>query len=104
MHEITGAKKIKDFYKNDPSRWTKGVWARDKDGDVTTPRDTEAVCWCIEATYVLASLTDNERQAVSGAFIKLTGQRPMEINDLSDITFEDMMGYLDRIIAGEANA
>jgi hypothetical protein len=32
----------------DRKRWTTGVLARDKDGDMVSVRNTDAVCWCAE--------------------------------------------------------
>lgn len=39
--------KIKELF-SDPSRWTQGAFARDKDGNEVSPRSRKAVCWCLE--------------------------------------------------------
>tara|TARA_R110000787_G_scaffold16774_3_gene52559 strand:+ start:1266 stop:1550 length:285 start_codon:yes stop_codon:yes gene_type:complete len=36
----------------DPSKWTQGAFAKDKDGHVTQSQGDDAVCWC-----ALGSLT-----------------------------------------------
>lgn len=32
---------------SDPSKWTKYMYAKDKNGDGIGSRDKEAVCWCL---------------------------------------------------------
>lgn len=40
------ARKLLEFYRGDPARWTKQALARRADGAKTTARDMDAVCWC----------------------------------------------------------
>ncbi len=40
-------KDVLDLFE-DPSKWTKGVWALDKKRNVVASTSRNAVCWCLE--------------------------------------------------------
>ncbi len=38
--------KVKELL-NEPSKWTKGTWARNEKGEPVYESDCHAVCWCL---------------------------------------------------------
>ena len=43
--------KIQDLL-SDQSKWTQGVYARDKSGNPILPNDLAATCWCLEGAIM----------------------------------------------------
>jgi len=106
------AKKILDFYHDDPSRWTKDAYARDKDGKSCLQWAPEAVCWCLDGARAVLHLSYGTRsgrtQVMGPAFhlsrriTELTDRNGLVgLNDQKGSTFETVQSVLGQI-AGKA--
>lgn len=76
---------------SDKSRWTKGSYARDKDGQPVGVRSRKAVCWCLEGAIrkVLERYKNNDHYAAyftltCKAFMDATGTPDVHIADWND--------------------
>ena len=61
-------KRVAEFFREDPKRWTQGNAARDRFGVAVSERDETAVCWC--AIGVVWRLQDSPQFAVAEAALK----------------------------------
>jgi hypothetical protein len=89
-----------------PARWTKGVFARDKEGFGVHAISIYATCWCfygaIRKACHLLELTSLESAQAEDALAaagsdKLHQQSVVTWQDSSQRTFEDMQQFLTKL-------
>lgn len=86
-----------------PEHWTKGVFARTKEGVLTYPASPEAACWCLVGT-LRANVGQfsycNDILPVGDVVRKKTNfNNCAEFNDHKDTTHAMVLAVLDEAIA-----
>ena len=79
-----------------PDRWTKGYWARTENGAETSPRDPNAVCWCLSGAVTKCYEDDR----ISEIWLRLRsklGKNPVTFNDDPATTHEDVLRVLKEL-------
>jgi hypothetical protein len=92
--------KIKELY-DSPSRWTRGWFARDKDGDRASTFSQEAVCFClagaVEKCYPASKEGDEIAYKLENA-IRAKGFGRGYINWNDEVaTFEDVKSLVEEL-------
>jgi hypothetical protein len=93
-----------------PNDWTKGVNARDADGDPVDACDPNAVCYCAEGTMQCADAVSRGNGNFLRALAALSAALPEayqnwdihEYQDLPETTHADVLALFDRAIAATA--
>lgn len=80
--------KVKDLLK-DPSAWTRGRLAQDRDGKIVSPFDPSACCFCLLGAMFRCYPEDGEKDA---AFAKLK----QAITE-HGYRFSSVVGFNDRV-------
>lgn len=84
----------------DPSKWTKGWFARDAKGVMASLDDPQAVCFCAIGAIAATSATDSEtvqaltRQAMARGFASVP-----DFNDHETTSHADVLALFDAAIA-----
>lgn len=79
-----------------PERWTRGAFARAKDGDEVEPDDNEATCFCLLGAFCVVTVTDKRYLA---GIQSLGIKDAAEFND--NVTHPEVLALLDKAIAAE---
>jgi hypothetical protein len=82
-----------------PECWTKGKYARDKDGESVTPNSRSAVCWCAIGAVHAAYPSDAERTLIRLSWFVPTKGGISTYNDYPETTHADILALYDRAIA-----
>lgn len=85
-----------------PEKWTKGAFARDRDGDDVYETDGDtAVCWCAVGAINKAFGCHAGLTVVQALYAALPAdfQLVASFNDHPDTTHADVMALFDRAIA-----
>lgn len=95
--------KVRDEILTDESRWTKGPFAKNREGEQVPPEDSAAACWCLAgARRKAAEGCPNEGWAAREALDAATPRGFtdfIEYNEDEATTFSDIRALLDRAIA-----
>ena len=90
------AQKLLTHYGDDPQRWTKGIAARDKDGERCLPTSKEAVCWCLlGALETLGLSPEEQRMFTSGWDSRIA---IAQWNDHEKRTFKEVKKRLEEMV------
>lgn len=102
---------------SDPSRWTRGAYARDAEGNYANASGPNAVCWC--AVGAFEKVTGYKSGAISrsiDSLLRLWGFDPTELVERNDgpnnpemdvmprpapARHRNLLAYLDKLIAAE---
>lgn len=90
--------KLRELF-SDPTKWTKGVYARDANGYKTPDISTDATCWCLVGG-VNRCYWDTDRV---GIFNRITEALPTgfdniaTFNDAEPTTFADVKALVDKL-------
>lgn len=78
--------------------WTRGVYARDADGNEVSTSDTEAVCWCLEgAIFESRTSYDNYADMMEAIACCIDGERICNFNDRQE-SVEPVLALIDKAI------
>lgn len=73
---------------SDESKWTKGWFARDADGNYVEASGVRAVCWCIYGGFIRVGNENGLSDAVRAS--RGTGDELSDWNDAPERTFADV--------------
>ena len=86
-----------------PENWTRGMSARDADGQYISPRDPKAVCWCsagaVYASVPLVGVMPSSR--VLRALDDVSGNSIETFND--NMPHSEVLAVFDQAIAAQPN-
>lgn len=86
----------------DPSHWTKGAYARDKEGAPVREGDYDATCLCLIGACHKVTVCIPDYFQLTEALSRAGGIRPFDIvdfNDREDTTHSDVLALIDKAIA-----
>jgi hypothetical protein len=84
-----------------PEAWTKGRYARDKNGEGTIPNSRHAVCWCAIGAVHAASPSDTAPALTQLNRFVPGGEATYTYNDFPETTHAEILALYDRAIAAE---
>ncbi len=82
---------------SDESKWTKGVTARDKDGNICNSKDPNAVCWCLFGAVWKADNADSADKAIRRVIPDEFGGSIVMWNDAPERTFADIKALIVKL-------
>jgi hypothetical protein len=96
---------------SDESKWTKGCFARNTDGDSVSPESAEACCWCLDGAIIrcFADSPDDTaaHDAIWWTLLEACNQPSTcadsgiaGFNDYSKTTYEDVRELLLKVREG----
>lgn len=91
---------ILDHFQNDETRWTQGVFARDKNGGGNLHgTESECVCWCIDGVLnkfiAEGRITINDSAIYAQDFRAVNGQGMIIFNDRH--TFQELLTAIAKV-------
>lgn len=93
-------KRLEEIYTllSDENRWTRGKYARNKEGVGVPPESEEAVCWCLTGAIERIGQTPNERtQLFIQLSVPLTGITNLQyFND--NCTHQELLQLIKEVI------
>ncbi len=87
--------KVRDLL-TDESKWTKDTYARDKDGNATTPGASDAVCWCLVGALERCYIPTSEFGLVYERLARRT-DGAAKWNDASERTFPEVRALVEEL-------
>lgn len=87
---------ILDFYRNDASRWTQGVFARNSCGFETNAFGSDAVSWCLNGAihHMVSNHSVSAKLLFREIATRTRNEGEITWNDQPDRTFDDVVKML----------
>jgi hypothetical protein len=91
------ARAILKLYQGDKTRWTQGLYAKDKEGHDVSPLSRKAVCWCLLGALEKVSSDTDTMYDLQNAFQEVRSTNVLNYNDTPKRRFTDIVKTLTLI-------